>query len=450
MYCRKCGKELAAGSKFCSYCGSPADTDSKHENYEPPKSTAPRKNTFLPIVAILTLVALIIVIVCMCAGKRTASKDDICKEIQEYGHFDQFELNIKEYTEVKRDTNKNNKYDKIWVDILAENDSIAYTASYIITYGLYNDGWLLENIEILDDDFYALENLELAQVSEDLQNAHKSVINTYALTNISVEADIPLLDTSNKILSLTCVATAENEEMAIEATIEAHYQLKMSVNGCGWVLTGSNMEDYSYAAKHGPSEALIEETTRNWSGEYEWVSEYLSYSNNEFIIEYEEHDETGFKDCVVDWENTLTYKFNPNEGGWYLYDEQYKVTDASLDLIGLWGYSSGEEYVNVNAKAADSSHIEYDLEYSFWPDNPFHVGIGYLTDSGTDLTRDWTYEYDEDELCLIFTTTEPIFAFSYVGGSYTDEYTLYYKAYLAEIMGTSGFYVDGNLLTLSN
>lgn len=443
MFCRKCGKELTEGSEFCSYCGSPTKTAAEHKVCELPE--VPHKSKKPLFVILIVAVALLLVggVLLLFSADKIATKATICEDISQFENFDQLDLEIKDYKEEKRDTDKAAKSDKIWVEIVAENATVSYNASYLITYGLYNDGWLLENIEIIENDYYALQNPELAEVSDDLQNAHKSVINTYELTNIAVDADVPPIDTSRKLLTITCVATAENQEMTVEATVEANYRLEMS----GWILSSSNIGDYSYEAKHGPSVALIEETTRNWTGEYEWVSETLSYPDNEFIITYEEHDEDGLKNCVVDWENTLTYYFDPEKDGWYLADEDYKVIDVTLDLAGYWTYENGNEYISLNVISADSGTIKYDLDFSIVSTNILNVGNTPSTNSGTGLSRDWTYEYDEDELCLVFTATKPVFTISYIGGSYTDEYILYYKAYLGEIMGTSGFCVNRMQLT---
>ena len=445
MYCRKCGNELVKGSEFCSYCGSPTKIDIKQKNCEFFEAAGRKKKRLFLAIATIALIALIIAIVVICSEKRTASKDDICQAIEEYGNFDQLELDIKEYSEIKRDTNKKSKYDRIWVDILAENDAIAYTASYLISYGRYNDGWLLENIEVLDNDYYALEMISIQQIAEDLQTAHKNLISDYNLTNVNVGTEIPELNKGLKTITFVCDATAENDEMTVAATVEAMYRLDINGNYCGWKLVGSNLIDYSYEAKSIPSEKLISEITDGWSNNFEVLLEGKVASNT-YSIAFVEHDESGFRDCIVDWENTLTYKFDPDQGGWYLGDEKYTVVSAALDVNGSWGYSSGEEFYKLNVKVADSEHIEYVIEYSIWPDNAFHVGFGYISNGGSNLTKKWSCEYIEDELCLVFTTNDPVFAFSYVGGSYTDEYFLYYKAYLGEVMGTSGFYLNGKLL----
>lgn len=225
--------------------------------------------------------------------------------------------------------------------------------------------------------------------------------------------------------------------MTVEATIKATYHLIMS---SGWILLSSNIEDYSYQAKHGPTVALIEETTCDWNGEYEWVSEYLSYPDNEFIVEYREHDESGFKGCVVDWKKTLFYRFNLSKGGWYITDVQYEITDVVLDVVGLWTWEDGDEFLKLDVLSATDSEIQYNIDIALR--DPLLGGfVGEPIMGGfEDQTKSWEYEYLDN--CLTFDAGQ-IFKINL--GFY-----LYYKTYLVELDGTSGFYVDGMLLSLSD
>lgn len=453
MYCRKCGKEVTDNSKFCSGCGTPIK-DNVNEQRSAKQANRQHKicqnqKAFISIAAGVFVILIIVLVVTLRVDK-TVSKKEISDDLAEYSNFAGLDMSIQEYEEVKRDTDKKNKYDHIWVNVVAENDEIAYSASYYIVYGLYNSGWILESIEILNDDYYALEMITIEQISEDLQAANKSVVANYGLEKINVGTEIPELNREMKSLHFVCDATAENAEMSVSATVEATYRLYMSVDKCGWVLTNSQITDYSYEAKTTPSSDLLEETTSGWTDNYELLTEGKVASNT-YVYTYEEHDEEGFLNVIVDWKNTLTYKYDPDKGGWYLADEKYEVTDAELEVEGYWVYTDGNEYVKLNVISANAEEINYDLDVAIVPTNILHIGNQPVTSSGTGKTKSWTYEYiDEEELCLVFTASEPVFTISYVGGSYTDEYTLYYKAYLGEVMGTSGFYLDGMLLTKSN
>lgn len=448
MYCRKCGKELTPNSQFCSVCGASVNKENGNMSKEAQQQKShrffSRKNVILSAVGIVVISILAFVIAL--SGKNTLSEKEIRGDISEYSEFEKLGLSIREYNEEKRDTDKKNKYDHIWVDVIAENDKVQYEASYYIEYGLYNDGWILENIEILDDDYRALEMITLEQVSNDLQTANRELISNYELTNISVSADIPKLTDKLKTVRLICDVTAENDECSFSASAEVTYRLFMLADKSGWVMTGSQTTDYSYETKTIPSSSLLDETTSGWADNYELLTEGKVASNT-YVYTFEEHDEEAFLDVIADWENTLTYKYDLDKGGWYLFDEDYKVTSAELNVNGYWTYSNGDEYVKLNVHSADYNTVKYDIDAAIESSNILSVGSNLHKGSGTDVVRDWTAEYIEDELCLVFTATKPAFTISFVGGSYTEEYILYYKAYIGEVMGTSGFYIDDMLLT---
>ena len=50
-------------------------------------------------------------------------------------------------TITKRQTTPEDKIDLVWVEYTAASDAAEYTNSALLTYGLYNDGWMLDSIE---------------------------------------------------------------------------------------------------------------------------------------------------------------------------------------------------------------------------------------------------------------------------------------------------------------
>ena len=77
-------------------------------------------------------------------------------------YFSDYNLSIDNSDITKRQTNKKDKTDYIWLDLTAGNSEFTYSASYEMMYVLYNDGWLLEYCEIVSSDvapnWYPTEN----------------------------------------------------------------------------------------------------------------------------------------------------------------------------------------------------------------------------------------------------------------------------------------------------
>ena len=165
MYCRKCGKELEAGCRFCSNCGLPindrstANEASKKE--ERGNTIRPnKKNLIVAISSVLAivLVAVLIGIITNLSKNPVKDEDAILEDVMLYDAFiEKYGIEITQLDIVKRQTNEDEKTDYIWLNIKGDNEQFSYTASYEITYSLYNDGWLVEHFDKTDDEFFANE-----------------------------------------------------------------------------------------------------------------------------------------------------------------------------------------------------------------------------------------------------------------------------------------------------
>ena len=67
------------------------------------------------------------------------------------GNFQKYQVELDHMEIEKRMTDKDRRTDHIWIDVAASNDYTVYTASYELIYGLYNDGWMLDNLLTIDD-----------------------------------------------------------------------------------------------------------------------------------------------------------------------------------------------------------------------------------------------------------------------------------------------------------
>ncbi len=61
--------------------------------------------------------------------------------------FNEQEVQISDLSVIKRQTTVEDKIDLVYVEVKAENEFINCTLSYEMTYRLYNDGWLLDEVK---------------------------------------------------------------------------------------------------------------------------------------------------------------------------------------------------------------------------------------------------------------------------------------------------------------
>lgn len=104
-------------------------------------------------IVVLFWLAICILLVGGCA-KSAASTSQLQNDLSEYKHcaglLDSLDAKITGFEVVKRQTTEEDKLDLVWVRVDIASDAIKGKLYYRMTYNLYNDGWLLE--EIVDDN----------------------------------------------------------------------------------------------------------------------------------------------------------------------------------------------------------------------------------------------------------------------------------------------------------
>lgn len=121
---------------------------------------------FMPLLAVFLLSG--------CSPKAKSEKEIIADLQESPCFFPEQEVLITDYEIIKRQTDKKNKSDMIYVKIFAENDNITCELSYSMTYALYNEGWILDNVSgynILDWIITPLQGVDDATI--------QSVIDSY-------------------------------------------------------------------------------------------------------------------------------------------------------------------------------------------------------------------------------------------------------------------------------
>lgn len=148
------------------------------------------------LIVILAAIAILLLVGC---GEKPASEATLKEDIYNSSNFslfsEQLDMEITNLEVVKRQTTTEDKVDTVWVKVTAAGDTAEGEMYYVMTYHLYNDGWLLETIaddavdswhfeplEGVPDEViasYIPEGAEILENTVDLEAASHTVTYTY-------------------------------------------------------------------------------------------------------------------------------------------------------------------------------------------------------------------------------------------------------------------------------
>lgn len=112
---------------------------------------------------LIALVLLIILSFYGC-GNTEKSESEILEDISAYDEFIfEYDVEITSSNITKRQTNEDEKTDYVFIELNGSADTFDYFAEYELMYVLYNDGWMLEDIERTDYSYTASHPEEVLQ-----------------------------------------------------------------------------------------------------------------------------------------------------------------------------------------------------------------------------------------------------------------------------------------------
>ena len=114
--------------------------------------------------------------------KNGATAEQISTDLDENLYLSMNNFMIKSIDIIKRQTNYDNKEDIIYVTVCKENDYFRVTENYVMHYALYNEGWMLENIDAYYDDGNGYGETEIIRypTEDELINDIKKIYPTYS------------------------------------------------------------------------------------------------------------------------------------------------------------------------------------------------------------------------------------------------------------------------------
>ena len=393
------------------------------------------KRIYLPI-AILIFVFLL-----SSCSTQPASQKEILSEIAEYENFNDIGMSITDFSETKRQTDKKNKTDVVWVSIVAENDYCEYQADYVLHYSEYNSGWLLENIVCE----YASPYKAKTPVDEELvtQDAYSAMqVDLEVFNIISIDVDTPSFyaeeiyqDTPTQSYIVSC--SAENEIANFESDYELVYHLDKTT---GWKCLSVNRIDYNEYPKHDPDPSYVEEIIRSELGDYYRLISHGQSGKSKQEFTYQADDSTSYKYVNMHYNVTAECDFDPFFG-WRVAVGSRELYDVDINATGTWSYDDGKgehKYV-FNILSVDDNQVTYtaDITLTDWV---MIIGTETITGSTNGETRQksWNrtsaaeYSLKTDEHVLKY---------------YENTYYLEFYAFTGSQYDESGFYFNGQKLT---
>lgn len=108
--------------------------------------------------------------------KSSKSEKELVADLQKDSFFlCNLDIAITDYNIIKRQTDVQEKIDIVYINVRAENDSISWDRSYVMTYGLYNEGWILDDVTAYDESNWKVQPLQGVsdEVVQDYMESYK-------------------------------------------------------------------------------------------------------------------------------------------------------------------------------------------------------------------------------------------------------------------------------------
>lgn len=209
-------------------------------------------------------------------GEDVIRNDVICQDDTIYSG----EMTLISAEIIKRQTNEDQKTDYVWVDICAENENCRYIASCKLSYGLYNDGWLLDNYEVLEDAIEYINGPDPAYV---LSRANTYMDGHYAHFSTRNKGVVELVDMY--VDGDRCICLFDHAEVMGQSgllTIHWRFRITFVLDEDGWSSGAwdGTMNDYAYDWD------LEGEWTGSNEGENFWMKVH-AYDPEEKTVEVE-------------------------------------------------------------------------------------------------------------------------------------------------------------------
>lgn len=295
-----------------------------------------RNNKFLKTRAIWGELLLLIMLLTLCGCSPSAkSEKEIIADLQQNPAFISETVTINDCEIIKRQTDKDNKYDLIYLTVYVNEDELKCALSYIMQYTLYNDGWILEYVDQYDNGSWSIEGLPIEKLSSDI-----TVSDNYfskfglAVTSCQILNEGYTYDNGCYGKWFDVSISAKNSMFQYDAEYRATYQ----ISGQGWLNQYVSIETSAYAPLCAPPiempDAIMD------------TLEYDTYTVLCVINDFPNHKATVFCNASNNYDLgderftiiiPLTFSLGESPG-WTYDTHQIEESFVTVDwnIVGIW------------------------------------------------------------------------------------------------------------------
>lgn len=305
-------------------------------------------------------------------GKTVANEKKIEKDLSAYSGFLEDEEKVESVKIDKRQTDKDEKIDTVWCDVVTEDQECSYQKGIILTYSLYNDkGWILDDVSV--DSTKERVITPLTGIKEDnipatLKNKNIT-INEESWAIIPKDISIIKHDTNLKDQTDSVIAQITIEDAVQEAT--GQLMITYTFDDAWKIDSISGEDSFEISSIPGKEPDITEEKLiETLSGEeYKYgipENTPIYLISNLQVITINKSEISNFRiesseitgkgtlqkyniSCKLTKPNaefatnaTITYSYS-NADGWKLHVNNVKLTCTSVSIQGDWKGT----YVNV-------------------------------------------------------------------------------------------------------
>lgn len=187
------------------------------------------------VVLICSMIALLIFSSCSSSVKNERA---IIKDLSNHpDFFNVQDIKIDKLKISKRQTNKRDKTDYIWLTVFGHCNDIKYELGYQLTYKLYNKGWMLDEVVWDRNGAWSIStHISDEQIKDNILHIAHAYSNNSEISNMVVE---PYPETTNETYqSIRVKFTTSNENVIYNIYCVLQYQLSYD----GWSLKESRNE----------------------------------------------------------------------------------------------------------------------------------------------------------------------------------------------------------------
>lgn len=297
---------------------------------------------------------LLILLISLCGCSQSAkSEREIIEDLQQSPIFISNTVKIDDYTVIKRQTDKNNKSDVVYITVRVSEDELKCTLSYIMQYILYNDGWILESVNRYFDGPWSVGGLTIGHVLEDIQKSDPFFIQygNLDITEHEVDCLYPADDYYRQYAMISI--TAENDQIVYQPQYSMYY----GIEGNRWSNETISIESDYFEPVTGPDAEYIKELGES----IDCLKEYDRYKH--FIT-------------MTDLENCKAVEV-------YSADRIYEFgIETDHIFVPLSFYRAPDE--ELPAWHCIEKRIEIELNYIDWNIEGVWTGKGFCRDEGLD------------------------------------------------------------------